>query len=59
VISLFELKEIEPIRPGWSYFAIGRQPISVPGHENTMLRYGDFSVTIALYRQTADTVFKL
>ena len=44
-ISLFELKEIEPIRSGWSYFTIGRQLILAPGYENTMLHYGDFSAT--------------
>jgi hypothetical protein len=59
VISLFEMKEIEPVKPGRSYFAIGRQPIPVPGHKNTILHYGDFSATIALYRQTADTVYTL
>jgi hypothetical protein len=56
---MLELKEIYPVGPGRSYFAIGRQPIPVPGHKNTILHYGDFSATIALYRQTADTVYTL
>jgi hypothetical protein len=54
---MLELKEIYPVGPGRSYFAIGRQPIVPPIHNITRLRYGKFFATKAQYRLTADTMW--
>jgi hypothetical protein len=59
VISMLEFMEIHLVRLGRSYFTIGQQPIAPPKHDITMLRYGNVSATIALYRLTADSMGKL
>jgi hypothetical protein len=59
VISMLEIVEIHHVRPWRSDIAISRQPIVPPKHDITMLRYGNVSATIALYRLTADSMGKL
>jgi hypothetical protein len=56
---MLEIMEIHPVRPWRSDIAIGQQPIAPPKHDITMLRYGNVSATIALYRLTADSMEKL